>query len=250
MPFKLFCRCEAERSFATRACQVGLQTKRLGAHEYWTVRRHFRPHPPRASGAGASRAEALHLAAFFRAAGIPPHKQSQPLSAFAHRYAMIALATAQEKTLRPRCLKRSGSRPGEAGKARRVQQIRTTHRYGQAVQAVVQKADRLFLLIGIDAFDEIAKWHKAEDLFRECEFIVAGRPGYSLPTLPTRCREPAATAGSYSSIHKQAATRLGFEGVTSICWTRFTSRFPHDNSRNRGSGKPLGRFLEPRRGLH
>ena len=42
-----------------------------------------------------------------------------------------------------------------------------------------KKADRLFLLIGIDAFEDIAKWHQAEALFRECEFVVASRPGYS-----------------------------------------------------------------------
>jgi nicotinate-nucleotide adenylyltransferase len=29
----------------------------------------------------------------FVPANIPPHKQTQPLSAFAHRYAMVALAT-------------------------------------------------------------------------------------------------------------------------------------------------------------
>ena len=37
-----------------------------------------------------------------------------------------------------------------------------------------KKSDRLFFLIGMDAFCEIAKWHQAEALFRECEFIVAG----------------------------------------------------------------------------
>ena len=38
----------------------------------------------------------------------------------------------------------------------------------------------LFLLIGIDAFADIAQWHQPEALLRECEFIVASRPGYSL----------------------------------------------------------------------
>src|SRR6267154_2624942 len=40
----------------------------------------------------------------FVPANVPPHKQTQPLSAFAHRYAMIALATAQEKTYTPSLL--------------------------------------------------------------------------------------------------------------------------------------------------
>ena len=44
----------------------------------------------------------------------------------------------------------------------------------------LKKIDRVFFLIGMDAFAEIAHWHQAEALFRECEFIVASRPGYSL----------------------------------------------------------------------
>ena len=48
------------------------------------------------------------------------------------------------------------------------------------VKAGLRRGDRLYFLIGIDAFRAIAKWHKAEELLRECEFIIAARPGYSL----------------------------------------------------------------------
>ena len=40
----------------------------------------------------------------FVPANVPPHKQTQPLSAFPHRYAMIVLATAQEKEFAPSLL--------------------------------------------------------------------------------------------------------------------------------------------------
>src|SRR5271155_1407453 len=40
----------------------------------------------------------------FVPANVPPHKQLQPLSAFPHRYAMIALATAQDKDFTPSLL--------------------------------------------------------------------------------------------------------------------------------------------------
>src|SRR5882672_9925238 len=40
----------------------------------------------------------------FVPANIPPHKQRQPLLAFPHRYAMIALATAEEKDFAPSLL--------------------------------------------------------------------------------------------------------------------------------------------------
>ena len=70
-----------------------------------------------------------------------------------------------------------------------------------------KKADRLFLLIGIDAFEDIAKWHQAEALFRECEFVVASRPGYSLAdvanALPDSLRPRQEVTRPF---HKQAAT--------------------------------------------
>src|SRR5271155_2124212 len=40
----------------------------------------------------------------FVPANVPPHKQRQPLSAFPHRHAMIALATGQEKDFVPSLL--------------------------------------------------------------------------------------------------------------------------------------------------
>jgi len=48
------------------------------------------------------------------------------------------------------------------------------------VKAGLRRGDRLYFLIGIDAFRDIATWHKVDELLRECEFIVAARPGYSL----------------------------------------------------------------------
>src|SRR5208283_2764820 len=118
----------------------------------------------------------------FVPAGVPPHKQRQPLSAFAHRYAMIVLATAQEKDFVPSLLEApedfDASAPGK-GKAR-VAKPNYTIDTVRRLKRSFKKADRLFLLIGIDAFDDIAKWHQAEDLFRECEFVVASRPGFSL----------------------------------------------------------------------
>ena len=44
----------------------------------------------------------------------------------------------------------------------------------------LKKSDRLFFLIGIDAFMDVAKWHRAEDVLRFCDFIIASRPGFSL----------------------------------------------------------------------
>lgn len=111
---------------------------------------------------------------YFVAAGVPPHKQRQPLAPFAHRLAMLALATASEKAFLPSLLEA----PEEAGK--RAEKPNYTIDTVRRMKQGFKSADRLFLLIGMDAFADIAKWHQPEALFRECTFVVAGRPGYSL----------------------------------------------------------------------
>jgi len=142
----------------------------------------------------------------FVPANVPPHKQQQPLVAFAHRYAMLVLATAEEKAFVPSLLEApeevaSGGR--KAGHAKPNYTIDTVRRLKVSCKA----SDKLFLLIGIDAFADIAKWHQAEALFRECEFVVASRPGYSLAdvanALPEKLRpRPEVTR----PFQKQAAT--------------------------------------------
>ena len=64
------------------------------------------------------------------------------------------------------------------------------------VKKTLGKSDHLFFLIGMDAFQDIAKWHQAEELLGECDFIVAARPGFSLAdvasSLPEKLRPPPA----------------------------------------------------------
>src|SRR5262249_45350626 len=45
---------------------------------------------------------------------------------------------------------------------------------------MLKKSDKLYFLIGIDAFMEISTWRQPEELLEEVEFIVVSRPGYSL----------------------------------------------------------------------
>jgi nicotinate-nucleotide adenylyltransferase len=116
---------------------------------------------------------------FFVPANIPPHKQRQPLSPFLHRFAMLALATAQEKAFVPSLLEapEEGALPIRKLRGEKPNYtIDTIRRLKQSLKA----SDKLFLLIGMDAFADIAKWHESEALFRECEFVVASRPGYFL----------------------------------------------------------------------
>ena len=45
---------------------------------------------------------------YFVPANIPPHKQNRPISPFAHRYAMVVLATVGEKAFVPSLLEAPG----------------------------------------------------------------------------------------------------------------------------------------------
>lgn len=202
----------------------------------------------------------------FVPAEIPPHKQSQPLSAFAHRYAMIALATAQERDFIPSLLEArelvhlNRSRKGKDDKyeINARQQKTGIDKTGvgkpnytidtiKRIKLTLKRPDRLFLVIGIDAFAEIAKWHQAEAIFRECEFVVASRPGFSLAdvanALPATLRPRQKVTLPF---HKQAATGdLVLSGVTIHLLDEVYQPISSTAIRNAATaGKSLTRFVD------
>jgi nicotinate-nucleotide adenylyltransferase len=192
----------------------------------------------------------------FVPASIPPHKQSQPLSAFAHRYAMTVLATAQEKDFLPSLLEA----PSEVDSGEKRNKEKTNKKDNdraakpnytidtvRRLKKEFKKVDRLFLLIGIDAFLDIAKWHESEALFHECEFVVASRPGYSLAdvanALPSSLRPRAEATRPFQ---KQAAHGdLMLNGVAIHLLDQVYQPISSTTIRQAaGAGKPLGRFVE------
>ena len=105
---------------------------------------------------------------YFVPADLPPHKLTRQLTEFHHRFAMLALATANDKRFVPSLLDSHTGRPNYS--------IETIRR----LKKTLRKSDKLYFLIGMDAFREIATWYEPEALLVECEFIVASRPGFSL----------------------------------------------------------------------
>jgi nicotinate-nucleotide adenylyltransferase len=152
---------------------------------------------------------------YFVPTGNPPHKQKQPLAPFSHRYAMVVLATMGEKAFVPSLLEAPGAVPAGVKKGA-APDVNYSIDTVQRLKQTLKKADRLFFLIGIDAFNDIAKWHQAEALFRECAFIVASRPGYSLAdvanALPERVRPKAAVTKPF--VKQPAKGDLVLPGVT------------------------------------
>lgn len=189
----------------------------------------------------------------FVPANIPPHKQKQPLTAFAHRFAMIALATAAERSFLPSLLEAPEDFPGAqplAGKKNVTQlpppnyTIDTVLRLKQTLK----KSDELFFLIGIDAFRDIAKWHESEALFRECKFIVASRPGHSLAdvanSLPEKLRPAAHITKPFEK--QPAKGDLVLNGVTVHLLDGVQQAISATAIREAvAAGKSLGRLLDP-----
>lgn len=126
---------------------------------------------------------------------LPPHKTSLPGASYFHRYAMAALAVAGEKAFVPSVLEAPGEFVLQDKKGARGN-VASAPNYSidsvRKFKRELKKSARLFFLIGIDAFKDIAKWREAEALLAECEFIVASRPGYSLAdvagSLPDKLR--------------------------------------------------------------
>ena len=101
---------------------------------------------------------------WFVPAFVPPHKREQAISAAHHRYAMLALATADEARLLVS--------PIELEAPTRPYTIETLGR----LQAQHPQA-QLFFVMGMDSFRDVTLWREHERLLSEYSIIVAARPG-------------------------------------------------------------------------
>jgi nicotinate-nucleotide adenylyltransferase len=184
---------------------------------------------------------------YFVPANVPPHKQQQPLSPFLHRFAMLVLATAGEKAFVPSLLEAPDESSQASRKDRQVRPNYTIDTVRQLKQSL-KSIDTLFLIIGMDAFAEIATWHQTEALFRECEFVVASRPGSSLAdvanALPESLRPRPEVTKPFQK--QDASGDLVLKGATIHLLGDLKQPASATAIRAAaGAGKPLGRFVDP-----
>ena len=196
----------------------------------------------------------------FVPASVSPHKQKQAVTPFVHRYAMVALSTQDQKHFIPSLLEAPAEwelRTASTGHRSAATSVATpsytipsyTIDTVRRLKKTLRKADRLYFLIGIDAFREIAKWREAKALLAECAFVVASRPGFSLKdvadSLPDGVRPSAAVTKPF---HKQAASGdLILPGLTLHLLEGVQQNVSATTIREAAAqGKPLGRWLDPR----
>ncbi len=177
----------------------------------------------------------------FVPANVPPHKRQQPLTAFVHRYAMVALATQDDRRFLPSLLE-APETAAKLGSAAANYTIDTVRR----LQRKLKKSDRLFFLIGMDAFQDIAEWHEARALLAECDFIVASRPGYSLRDAAMSLPEELQPAAARALRKRAASGDLVLPGVRLHLLDGVRQNVSASAIRAASArGKPLTRWLDP-----
>ena len=106
----------------------------------------------------------------FIPASRPPHKLKQHLAPFPHRFAMVALACTEHPHFVP-----SVAEAGEDFSGAQLHYSVDTVRYFR--HAYHGHGDRVYFIVGADAFLDIPMWKEYETLLGLCDFIVANRPG-------------------------------------------------------------------------
>src|SRR5882672_4284024 len=182
----------------------------------------------------------------FVPANVPPHKQKQPLTPYLHRFTMLSLATAENKNWIPSLLEAPEGLSVESGDktAGPNYSIDTVRK----LRAGLKTADRVFFLIGIDAFLEIQTWHEPLALFAECAFIVASRPGHSLAdvanALPETLRPKSAATEPFKK--HPAKGDLVLPGVNVHLLDSLQHAISATAIRDTvKAGKSLGKLVEP-----
>ncbi len=100
----------------------------------------------------------------FVPAANPPHKDLSGVTPYEDRFRMVEIACAPYRQFRASRLEEGNERSYTIG---------TLERFRNEIGP----DDRLFFLIGSDAFDELETWKRWEEVVKLTEFIVVARPG-------------------------------------------------------------------------
>ena len=100
---------------------------------------------------------------------VPPHKQGSLGASFEERLEMVRLACEGETAMEASALEQGTARSYSADTIAKV-------------RASLTPRDRLFFVIGADAFAEIGTWYRTAEVLAAVDFIVVARPGHTFAT--------------------------------------------------------------------
>ena len=110
----------------------------------------------------------------FIPAAKPPHKGEEGIVDFNHRWRMLELAVAGNPRFELSDLEYN--RPGKSYSV-------------ETLSLLTDKiSEKVYFIVGLDAFLELPTWKSYRELFSLCHFVVVARPGYSTETLHTMLR--------------------------------------------------------------
>jgi len=147
--------------------------------------------------------------------GKPPHKHGDHLTSFPQRYGMVAIACAGDPRFIPSLLEA----PTHEGKP--SYSIDTVRKVCRSLR----KNDRLFFLIGIDAFLELPYWKEYRRLLDLVDFIVVSRPGFDANAI--REVVPEAMTASGVALHQPLASSEVKQGLSADAGQPDTIRLGH-----------------------
>ena len=129
--------------------------------------------------------------------GRPPHKVRDRLTAYLHRYAMVALACAEDPRFIPSLLERPtpDDRPHYS--------IATVRR----AKKNLRPRDRLYFLIGLDAFLDLRTWKDYRRLLDAVNFIVVSRPGFEMREIRKVVPEELVASSARPRLHGELRLR-------------------------------------------
>lgn len=133
--------------------------------------------------------------------GNQPLKGGWAHSSFEDRLAMVRLAVAAEPGLEASDI----DAPLPHG------QPNYTFDTLQRLRSQLQPTDVLSCLLGADSFLTLKRWHQCAELLLSCDFIVAGRPGFSLKQIKAALPEGVVNTGEH---RETAYTRFTLSGLS------------------------------------
>jgi len=133
---------------------------------------------------------------FFIPSSRPPHKPAAELSAYEHRFAMVALACSAHPRFVPSLAEASVNGAGP----RVFYSIDTVRRFRQQFN---RRGDRIYFMVGADSILHLQTWKDYAQLLQLCDFVVANRPGFRIGALreviPPALLAPAAAKATRDS---------------------------------------------------